>query len=355
MITLNELAENWSVDPSDLDKVAERFPFKMNKYYSGLIRHPGDPLWRQAVPDSLELSDSGGWEDPLAEETLSPVPNLVHRYSNRVLWLVSSECAVHCRFCTRKRRWSSPTPMTRKMLSDALSYIRAHKEINDVLLSGGDPLLLPMQQLHDILQSLRSIPHVEIIRIGTRVPGVAPRAVNSKLAHLIAAHHPVYMNIHFNHPREITEEVRNTCILLTDAGIPLASQTVLLRGVNDDPKVLAELFGKLLQIRVRPYYLMQMDLTRGTAHFRTPIGEGLKIMHALRNNISGLSMPHFVVDLPGGQGKIPLIPDYIEKVDAEEIVFKNYRGIQCRYPLLAGEADELSEFTGRRASAATQG
>lgn len=344
MIKLDALAQRWSLDLEMLDQVTEQFPFKMTRYVYELIRYPGDPVWRQAVPDAMELIDHEGWEDPLAEESLSPVPNLVHRYPGRVLWLVSQECAMHCRFCTRKRRWRERTPMTREILDSGLDYICRHKEVNDVLLSGGDPLLLPIERLHLILQSLRNIPHVEVIRIGTRVPVVAPRAVTRHLADMLARHHPVYMNLHFNHPWEVTDEVRQACTVLANAGIPLASQTVLLRGINDEPDILAELFQTLLTLRVRPYYLMQMDLTRSTAHFRTPISTGLKIMHSLRNHISGLSMPHFVVDLPGGNGKVPLIPNYIKEIGDKDITFRNYRGKLCKYPLLKGEDKELSRW-----------
>ncbi|MGV8074933.1 MAG: KamA family radical SAM protein [Syntrophobacteraceae bacterium] len=341
---LDDLTKTWPLYLKALEQVSRRYPFRINGYFSELLRYPGDPLWRQAIPDEMELFDSQGHEDPLAEESLSPVPNLVHRYPNRVLWLISHECAVHCRFCTRKRRWNDPLPMNSDIFNEALSYIRTNKEINDVLLSGGDPLMLPVEQLEFTLKSLRSIRHVEVIRIGTRIPGVAPQTVTPYLAEMLARHHPVYMNLHFNHPSEITEDVRRACAILADKGIPLASQTVLLRSVNDEPETLKELFQKLLTIRVRPYYLMQMDLTQGTAHFRTPIGTGLRIMHSLRNHISGLSMPHFVVDLPGGYGKIPLTPNYIEKIGSENLTFINYQGKTCSYPLLPGEAEDLSRW-----------
>lgn len=324
-----------------MSEVIRSFPFRMSSHFFDLIHHPGDPIWRQAVPDEEELMDASGLVDPLAEESLSPVPNLVHRYPNRVLWLVSHECAVHCRFCTRKRRWAKPIPSTDESLESGLDYIRRHGEIKDVLLSGGDPLMLSTPRLESILRALRKIPHVEIVRIGTRVPSTLPERILPELTTMLSHYHPIYMNIHFNHPREITPESRAACALLSNAGIPLGSQTVLLRGINDRAEVLGELFQTLLTMRVRPYYLLQMDLTQGTGHFRTPISTGVQIMHALRNRISGLAVPHFVVDLPGGQGKIPLVPDYVHDITGQNLILKDYRGRICHYPLLPGEAEEL--------------
>jgi lysine 2,3-aminomutase len=344
MTTLDAFARRWPLDTDDLRRVSKRFPFRVTSHVLNLIRFPGDPIWRQAVPDVLEMRDQSGYDDPLAEERLSPVPNLVHRYPNRALWLVAHECAMACRFCTRKRRWRDPLPLTGEAFQSGLDYIRSHPEIQDVLLSGGDPLLLPPRRLESILAALRRIPHVEIIRIGTRVPGVLPRRITPKLIRMLSQYHPMYMNIHFNHPWEITPECRLACTLLANAGIPLGSQTVLLKGVNDNAEVLGELFQKLLSLRVRPYYLMQMDLTRGTEHFRTPIRTGLEILRALRNHVSGLALPHFVVDLPGGQGKVPLIPNSVENITEDHLTLKDYRGGLCRYPLLPGEEKDLAEW-----------
>jgi lysine 2,3-aminomutase len=347
MKTLEALAQQWPLDEDILRRVASRFPVRMTRHILDVIRFPGDPIWRQCIPEMAELENPSGYHDPLAEESLSPVPNLVHRYPNRVLWLVSHECAMYCRFCTRKRRWRDPLPLSEEAFQSGLDYIRAHREIKDVLLSGGDPLLLPPRRLESILRSLRRIEHVEIIRIGTRVPGVLPRRITPRLVNTLSQYHPVYVNIHFNHPWEITPESRQACRLLANGGIPLGSQTVLLRGVNDDAEVLGELFQKLLALRVRPYYLMQMDLTQGTAHFRTPISAGLKILRALRNHISGLAIPHFVVDLPGGQGKVPLVPNSVEGVDGTHLILKDYRGNLCPYPLLPGEEKELLQWLAR--------
>jgi len=345
--SLKEFLRGWHVGAELLDGVERHYPFRSTRYYAGLIGAPGDPIWRQVVPDAVELEDRTGWEDPLNEENLSPVPNLVHRYRNRVLWLVSSECAVHCRFCTRKRRWQNPQPLTEEGFQEGLKYIATHREIRDVLLSGGDPLLLPFPRLDAILSSLRQIAHVEVIRIGSRLPCVLPHGITTTLTGMLARYHPIYLNLHFNHPRELTPEANRACHLLSDAGIPLGSQTVLLRGVNDQAEVLGELFQSLLRARVRPYYLMQMDLIQSAAHFRTPIGTGLEILAALRNRISGMAIPHFVVDLPGGRGKVALLPNSVERIDQEELTFRDYRGEVCSYPLLPGEREALARLLRR--------
>ncbi len=334
-----------SIDSYDgsvsLAQVHLRYPFKLNPHLANLIAEPDDPIGRQFMPAIQEVEDFSGWEDPLAEESLSPVKNLVHRYPNRVLWLVSHECAAHCRFCTRKRRWKDTTELSDEEFRLGLDYLREHEAIRDVLLSGGDPLMLPMERLDHILSSLRAVRHIEVIRIGSRVPGVLPQAVTPELAAMLKKHHPVFMNLHFNHPREITADTRRACGLLADAGIPLGSQTVLLRGVNDDANILGSLFHMLLAMRVRPYYLMQMDLTAGTGHFRTPISTGLRILLELRNRISGLAVPQFVIDLPGGYGKVPLLPNTMRAIHEDRIVFTSYTGERCEYPLLQGEHREL--------------
>ncbi|MCE5334037.1 MAG: KamA family radical SAM protein [Desulfobacteraceae bacterium] len=345
MPTFDQFARKWHLDAAPLEEVVGSYPFRLNTHFEGLIGEPGDPVWRQVVPSRLELSDESGLEDPLSEEALSPAPNLVHRYPNRVLWLVNDRCAVHCRFCTRKRKWrEGPSAALAQDLSPALAYIRQNEQIRDVLLSGGDPLLLPLERLEEILRKLREIPHVQIIRIGSRVPGAQPSLVTPEAARLLAGFHPLYVNIHFNHPAELTPEAKRACSLLADAGIPLGSQTVLLRGVNDSAPVLSELFHRLLAMRVRPYYLMQMDLTKSTAHFRTPVATGLKILRALRNRISGLAMPHFVIDLPGGHGKVALVPEMVREIGGGRMIVENYLGKLCPYPLLAGEEEELGEL-----------
>lgn len=356
MLSLDDFAKKWKTDAAPLKEVSKSFPFRLNPYFEGLIRETGDAIWRQVVPDPRELSDSSGLDDPLAEEELSPVPGLVHRYPNRVLWLVSDQCAIGCRFCTRKRKWrtgafgahSQDGAGDKADLTPALRYISRNPQVRDVLLSGGDPLLLPVERLREILQKLREISHVQVIRIGSRVPGALPRIITPELVGLLSRFHPLYVNIHFNHPDELTRESERACSILADAGIPLGSQTVLLRDINDREEVLSELFQRLLAIRVRPYYLMQMDLTRSTSHFRTPVSTALRILRNLRNRISGLAMPHFVIDLPGGHGKVALTPESVCEIGSGRMIVRNYRGELCSYPLLDGEEAELAGEIGRR-------
>jgi lysine 2,3-aminomutase len=328
-----DLAKYLPVDAAAVDQVARRYPMRVNPYYLRLIGPPDDGLFAQAVPQLAELADQEGFVDPLAEEAHSPVPNLVHRYEDRVLWLVSTECAMICRFCTRKRRVGRNSPIADETLALGLAYIRDHRQVRDVLVSGGDPLLLEDERLAWILASLRAIPHVEILRLGTRVPCTLPHRITPELIRLLAKYHPVYLVTHFNHPAEITAEAAAACGSLADAGIPLACQTVLLRGVNDDPEVMVELMRRLVSIRVRPYYLHQLDLTRGASHFRTPIAAGLEIVAALRRRTSGLCVPHYVVDLPGGGGKVQLAPETIVAEEDGLLLIRTHRGEVIRYPL----------------------
>jgi len=315
----------------ELDDVVSRYPMRINPYYLKLIEQKGDPLWNQAVPSSQELNDNICFEDPLNEENLSPVPNLIHKYPDRVLFLITSQCAMYCRFCTRKRKVGTDgMVITRQTIQAGIDYIRKHPEIRDVLISGGDPLLLDDDRLEEILSAVRSISTVEIIRIGSRVPCTLPMRVTVKLAKMLKKYHPLYINTHFNHPAEITPESSLACTRLADVGIPMGCQTVLLRGVNDDPVIIKELMHRLLTIRVKPYYLFQTDMTRGTNHFRTSIETGREIMRSLIGHTSGLAVPLYAVDAPGGGGKIPLMPNYINE-EGEKIVFTNYSGKTCFY------------------------
>ncbi|MFU8818991.1 MAG: KamA family radical SAM protein [Desulfurivibrio sp.] len=328
-----ELAARFGLDPEPLRAVTARYPLRINPYYLALIEKPGDPIWRQAVPDPRELSDSVCPEDPLAEERLSPVANLVHKYSDRALLLVAAQCAMYCRFCTRKRKVGTAAfTVGRERLRPALDYLARTPAIHDILLSGGDPLLLPDGELAWLLTELRRIPHLEIIRIGSRVPCTLPQRITAKLAGLLKKFHPLYINTHFNHPREITPEAARACARLADAGIPLGNQTVLLKGVNDDAATIKELMRGLLRIRVKPYYLFQGDLSRGTDHFRTPVAQGLAIMRELIGHTSGMATPTFALDAPAGAGKIPLTPDYIRELTPEGLRFTSYDGQPCQYP-----------------------
>ncbi len=327
-----ELARHFDFDCSALEAANASFPMRINPYYLGLIQSVNDPLWKQAVPDPVELSDSVCIPDPLDEENLSPVPNLVHKYPDRVLLLVASECAMYCRFCTRKRKVASDDMViTEDHIERALDYIRKTTTVREVLISGGDPLMLSDTRLDSLLTRLRQIPTVEVIRIGTRIPCTLPMRITKDLVNVLKKHHPLYINTHFNHPRELSPEAVRACSLLADGGIPLGCQTVLLKGVNDDAKVLKELFLGLLRMRVKPYYLFQGDLTRGTNHFRTHSSSGVKIMRQLIGTISGMAIPTFALDAPGGKGKIPLTPDYISS-RGPDLTFHNYRGERCSYP-----------------------
>jgi lysine 2,3-aminomutase len=284
------------------------------------------------VPSIKELQDEEALEDPLNEEEDSPVPRLTHRYPDRVLLLITDRCPMYCRFCTRKRMVGRASDVTDKTIAMGLDYIRAHTEIRDVLLSGGDPLMVSDQKLEHIVSSLRAIPHVQIVRIGTRFPCVLPSRITDNLCNMLKKYHPIFINTHFNHPREVTPEAKAACERLANAGIPVGCQTVLMKGVNDDPEVIKELMHKLLMARVRPYYLYQADLTRGTNHFRARVELGLKVIQALRGHTTGFAVPQFVIDAPGGGGKIPLMPEYVSSIGENEVVLRNFEGKEYRYP-----------------------
>ncbi len=326
--------------------VEETFPVRINAYYQTLIKDPLGPIGRQVIPDPEEIMDADSPADPLSEDEDSPVPAIVHRYPDRVLFLVTNQCPIYCRYCTRKRMIGTPEGVvTRDEVEEGIAYIRAHTEIRDIILSGGDPLMLKDDYLEHILSSLRSIPHVEIIRIGSRVPSSLPQRVTESLAAMLRKYHPLYMNLHFNHPDEITPETSLACNRLADAGIPLGCQTVLMKGVNDDAGTLKKLFQKLLTIRVKPYYLYQADLTRGANHFRTPVSTGLAIMREIQGHTSGMAVPHYVIDAPGGGGKIPVLPsDYMLSMGDGDVVLKNYEGKIFTYPdpLLVNESGNKS-------------
>jgi len=255
-----------------------------------------------------------------------------HRYPDRVLFLTTSQCGLYCRFCTRKRKVGDSSKINMKELESAFQYLEEHTEVNDVILSGGDPLMLSDNMLEKVLARLRTIPHITIIRLGTKMPCVLPQRVTPQLCEMLKKYHPIYVNTHFNHPWEITEESSKACQMLVDAGCPVGCQTVLLKGVNDDPEVMKDLMKKLLAIRVRPYYIYQADLTKGANHFRTPIDVGLEIMDNLRGHISGLAVPQFVIDAPGGGGKIPLLPEYVLARDKEKIILRNFKNEVYEYP-----------------------
>lgn len=304
-------------------------------YYLAQIRKnhvPYDPIYLQAVPNSLEYDVESGHYDPLAEDHTMPVEGLVHRYPDRVLFLATNMCPMYCRHCTRRREWEDgELPRHKRKLDAMIDYIRQHTEVRDIVISGGDPLSLPEPLLEHILKNLRAIPHVEIIRVGTRFPVVMPQRITDKLAGLLSQYGPIWVNTHFNHDNEITPDAKAACQRLLRAGIPVNNQSVLLKGVNDTVEDMSTLCKRLLTIGVRPYYLYLNDEPQGTRHFTTSIKTGIDIIKGMRGFISGLAIPTFVVDAPGGGGKIPIGPDYVKEMTDDHIVVMNYEGKIYRY------------------------
>ncbi len=316
-------------------QASDRLRLDITPYFASLIDpdDPNCPIRRQVIPTVHELEAfSAAMEDSLNEDGHSPIPGLVHRYPDRVLMLVTTQCASYCRYCTRSRLVGDPAAQFSRADYEAqLAYIAQTPQIRDVLLSGGDPLILQQHILEMLLQRLRAIPHVEIIRIGTRVPVFLPQRITQDLVDMLRRFHPLWMNIHFNHPKEITPEVRQAVNRLADAGIPLGSQSVLLAGVNDCPNIIKRLVHELVKIRVRPYYLYQCDLVEGAGHFRTPVARGIEIMEALRGHTSGYAIPTYVIDAPGGGGKVPILPQYLISQSPERVVVRNYEGFISTY------------------------
>jgi len=307
------IANRFGLPVSDVTAVAARYPVRLTPQLLELIERADDPLGRQFLPDRRELAADNLPADPLAECELAPVPAVVHRYPSRALLLAGNACAAYCRFCTRKRRVGcAPGDLAFAEVLKGVDYIAQHPEINEVIISGGDPLLLTDEALTELLGRLRRIPHLGVLRIATRTLSVLPERITPALATLLGRHAPLYVTTHFNHPRELTPgATAAACSRLAAAGVPLANQTVLLRGVNDVAETLAELCSGLLRLRVRPYYLHQLDPVRGTGHFRVPIECGLQLIGALRQQVSGLAVPHYIVDLPGGHGKLALTPECV--------------------------------------------
>lgn len=327
------------LDPKHRKKVeltAKKFPLSITPYYLSLIdaaNYENDPVFRQAFPAPEELEVlKHDMADPLSEDKDSPVPGITHRYPDRVLFHVSNVCSMYCRHCTRKRKVGDIDSIPGKAdIRAGLDYIRRTPVVRDVLLSGGDPLMLADDHLDWILTELREIPHVQVIRIGTRMPVVLPYRITDNLVNMLKRHQPVWINTHFNHPREVTASSREALAMLADAGLPLGNQSVLLAGVNDCPRIMKSLVHKLVENRVRPYYLYQCDLSEGLSHFRTPIGKGIEIMESLRGHTSGFAVPTYVVDAPGGGGKIPLNPTYLISLSTNKVVLRNYEGVITTY------------------------
>lgn len=323
-------------EKTEIDRCLKSFRMAITPYYASLIdpSDPHDPIKMQSVPSILEtMPDRNDMADPLGEEAGSPVPNIVHRYPDRVLLLVTMQCSMYCRHCTRRRAvGEEDNIITQAALEKAVDYIRSHEEIRDVLISGGDPLTMSTSRLEHIIVSLRAIPHVDIIRIGTRVPVVMPMRITTELTDMLKKYQPIWINTHFNHVHELTPEAAKACAAIVDAGIPLGNQTVLLKGINDNVEDMKRLLLGLVHMRVRPYYLYQCDLSCGIGHFRTNVDTGIEIMHALQGNISGYAVPRFVIDAPGGGGKIPLQYNYVLSKDDQEVVLENFQGKTYRYP-----------------------
>jgi lysine 2,3-aminomutase len=318
-----------------LARSAGMFRTGLTPYYASLMdpRDPACPIRRQAIPSARELDVvPGELRDPLGEDSHNPAPRVFHKYPDRCLLMVVDRCAIYCRHCNRRRIVGGDSPPTNDELAAGIDYIRRETRIRDVLLSGGDPLLLSTARLERILAELRAIDHVEIIRIGTRVPVVLPMRIDDELTAMLARYHPLYINTHFNHPVEITGEAARACALLADAGIPLGNQAVLLRGVNSSVRCLRALMRALLRIRVRPYYLFIGDVVVGTDHLRTRVEDAIELYAGLRGWMTGMGVPHLVIDAPGGGGKIPVLPEYLISIDEGEAVLKSYRGEPVSYP-----------------------
>jgi lysine 2,3-aminomutase len=348
--TLEQLKEILELIPEEIEGVKNskgRLALAVTPYFASMMDpgNPNCPIRRQAIPrvEELHLSKND-MVDPCGEDKDSPVPGLVHRYPDRVLLLVTDQCAVYCRYCTRRRLvGSSERSITQGNFEEVLKYLKSHRKVRDVLLSGGDPLLLENERLEEILSRLRTIPHIELLRIGTRAPVTLPQRITGGLVRMLKKYHPLMISIHFTHPKEITEAVSRACNDLADGGIPLGSQTVLLKGINDKPYIMKKLVHELLKIRVRPYYIYQCDLATGTEHFRTSVATGIQIIEKLRGHTTGYAVPTFVVDAPGGGGKVPLEPVYLISRGKGKVVLRNYEGKVFEYP-----EPNIIEFKKRR-------
>lgn len=335
--TVEDFAQVIELTPEEEEGLSApgRFRVDVTPYFASLMKRgdPNCPIRRQVLPTASELVPfTDEMLDSLGEDAHSPVPGLVHRYPDRVLMLVTTQCASYCRFCTRSRLVGDAHVQFNTATYDRqIEYITEAEEVRDVLLSGGDPLTLPLKVLERLLSRLRAIPHVEVIRIGSRVPVFLPQRVDEALVEMLRRYHPLWMNIHFNHPREITSEVELALARLADAGIPLGSQSVLLAGINDCPQIVKALMHRLVRNRVRPYYLYQCDLVHGAGHFRTPVSTGIEIMESLRGHTSGFAVPTYVIDAPEGGGKVPLLPSYLLSQSPERVVVRNYEGFISTY------------------------
>ncbi len=332
---LKKLIEITPEEEKGIEQCLKTLRMAITPYYLSLIdfNDPDDPIRRQAIPTASELFFAPEDDaDPLHEDTDSPVPGLTHRYPDRVLLLITDQCSMYCRHCTRRRfAGQNDGAVPTNQVDACIEYVRNHPEVRDVLLSGGDALMQSDEKLEYIISSLRAIPHVEIIRIGSRTPVVMPQRITPELCNMLKKYHPIWLNTHFNHPNEITEESARACAMLADAGIPLGNQSVLLAGVNDCVHVMKKLVNQLVRIRVRPYYIYQCDLSQGLTHFRTPVSKGIEIIEGLRGHTSGYCVPTFVVDAPGGGGKTPVMPNYVISQTPRKVILRNFEGVITTY------------------------
>ena len=344
-----------AAEERDIEECLKTFRMAITPYYLSLIdlNDPNDPIRRQTIPSAAELyfapEESA---DSLHEDTDSPVKGLTHRYPDRVLFLITDRCASYCRHCTRRRFvGQTDNAMPKEQIDACIEYIRQHPEVRDVLVSGGDVFMQSDETLEYIISSLRAIEHVEVIRLGTRMPVVMPQRITSELCDMLKKYHPIWVNVHFNHPNEITPESAAACARLADAGIPLGNQSVLLAGVNDCVHVMRKLVNDLVKIRVRPYYIYVCDLSLGLSHFRTPVSKGIEIIEGLRGHTSGYCVPTFVVDAPGGGGKVPVMPNYVLSQTPNKVILRNFEGVittytepknyvsKCNCPVCRGEKE----------------
>jgi lysine 2,3-aminomutase len=322
-------------EQKDLEACMGKFRVSVTPYYASLIDpdDPHDPVRRQALPTPAELVvRPEDLKDAVSEDFDSPTPRITHRYPDRVLFVVTEMCSMYCRHCTRRRLVGGTEDIvSREEIDNAIKYIERATEVRDVLISGGDPLVLADEQLEDIIRRVRAIDHVEIIRIGSRMPVVCPQRITPELCAMLRKYHPLYLNTHFNHPNEVTPESERACAMLADAGIPLGNQSVLLRGVNDCAHVMKKLVQELVRIRVKPYYYYQCDLAEGTAHFRTSVAKGIEIYESLRGHTTGFAVPTYIIDAIGGGGKTPVYPNYVISQAPGQVILRNYEGVISRY------------------------
>lgn len=332
---LKKIINLTSEEEKNIGSTLEKFRMGITPYYASIMDKDNStcPVRMQAVPTIMEThKGSADMEDPLHEDADSPVPGLTHRYPDRVLLLITDQCSMYCRHCTRRRfAGQQDASMGMDRISKAIEYIRNTPQVRDVLLSGGDALLVSDERLEEIIKALREIPHVEVIRIGSRTPVVLPQRITDSLVNMLKKYHPIWLNTHFNHPKEITPKAVTAINKLADAGIPLGNQSVLLKGINDCVHVMRNLVHQLVKIRVRPYYIYQCDLSMGIEHFRTPVSKGIEIIEGLRGHTSGYAVPTFVVDAPGGGGKIPVMPNYVISTSPNKVILRNFEGVITTY------------------------